>query len=1049
MSFQKITITKKKFDEYLQNINSINELSLVLGGNDENVMSNEVQKIDSVHDFGSTRGNSLATDGVTKIRDYPNAYAYNPMTLYFIQKYSFPIVPANNWCSSIQPIPIQLFSNFSYPGVAPLQRAVNDVEDYCFLLAIKNSLTTGEKTSANFSYQSYEPKKVDTLKPIKQQLANFFLNYTDTTDTTGTGKINFLVDTPGDLTKVLKSTKSVDNFAYIFLQESAHDSAKGKPTTLVPSVIDDAYMGNGFCEVFGLPPRTYTSGIIGTGLFESNYTITFNGMNLTSDKQSFLTNVTYVKPDVSSQSFPCILNSLIHPTNVPQITKAVGTIIKGNDLKLQPEEMVDLRSNLVDKYYTDFGNNLQYNYLQDNQNLLDFNFTKKRAGDGLQARVCQLVNNGDGISCWKKYNPENLGASGSDIQGGLDTRSVYTIKNLILVTIDRVLFSYCVKNDIPAIYSGNKCFLFFNPKIGNIESGGTIIEKPLFEQIKKEINVENKKKINREIIKQKGGDDITSPEDIFTEIPFNLFKILPKLLNSFKGDNRKTGIIDVIISELKEITDNTLKTVYANDKICLYTNDDVVYYGKPEFNGLNVLAANYLIWLYGDRGVSENARISVYLDRDNNFRFNYNNNNYDLLFSKADIYSLINIKGYLTRNSLEKLITDDELMTDYLNTFLDVTHTSGGGNDTDLIEDQPSKVPLLDMYYDLFFIKDITLDESKLVSNNLLSLISYFNLFARYETMLCCDNEEYYQSFPNAYDVEVTKKLGTYIMFKTLLDDFQEKKDKICYSLLEYFINTADVDKNYFAISDDLESLIYYLFCDYKILEISANNRITELIANGQIDTNSQIFKNTASYFIEDLYPKVSQKVTEIEEYLTGVNTDQTNADYIKKYLSMYGFMNMVNNFEDIINPPIQQDNLTSSSTAEITKQDEKESDEKESDEEESDDNLGKGLSKYDLMKQTNQNKKLAEQERLKAEQLKKIKQGVLKMKTGFKPINTFQPINTFASANTLAVRGGLHSKKHNKKGRKRITKKLNKKNKTRNHKTRKNKRRNRKTRKH
>ena len=46
------------------------------------------------------------------------------------------------------------------------------------------------------------------------------------------------------------------------------------------------------------------------------------------------------------------------------------------------------------------------------------------------------------------------------------------------MTIDRVLFSYCVKNDIPAIYSGTEFFIFFNP-LGSGSRGGTITNQIL------------------------------------------------------------------------------------------------------------------------------------------------------------------------------------------------------------------------------------------------------------------------------------------------------------------------------------------------------------------------------------------------------------------------------------------------------------------------------------------------------------------------------------------------------------------------------------------
>ena len=111
-----LTISKEQFENVLRNVSSIYPLQCVGAGvglgaaaglnlqvintqqqYDEATMANEIQKIDSVHDFGSTRGNNLATDNITKVKAVVNSnvvyYSYNQMTLSFIQKYSFHNVP--------------------------------------------------------------------------------------------------------------------------------------------------------------------------------------------------------------------------------------------------------------------------------------------------------------------------------------------------------------------------------------------------------------------------------------------------------------------------------------------------------------------------------------------------------------------------------------------------------------------------------------------------------------------------------------------------------------------------------------------------------------------------------------------------------------------------------------------------------------------------------------------------------------------------------------------------------------------------------------------
>lgn len=843
---KKISITKIDFLDYISNIDKLLELNLSFGDTDEETMLNQLQKLDTVHDFGTTRGNNLSKDALSRVKD-SIFYSYNSMRLFFIQKYSFPT--SAEWCSTIKPINVQMFSNISYPGVGQYQRVVNDVEDYCFLLALKNSISKGGKTKNNFKFIGFDPKEIETLKPVKQQLSEYFFNYTDKS---GTGKINFLVDTPGHITKVLKSDKSNNDFAYIFLQESAHDSAKGTPTTLEPQVINDAYNGNGFCEVFG-QTRKYIPGIIEPSNFESNFTITFSGMSY-NDKsiKSFQTTVTYEKEGFNSNPFPCILNSSVHPTSVPKISKDVGEFTKGNDLKLNETSMTLLKENNITEFYNSFGNPINnYNYLPVNKNLLDFNFTKKRAGDGLQVRVCQRINDGTPINFWKM---------GSGV-AGCDNKKEYIITKVILVTIDRVLFSYCIKNNVPAIYSGQKCFLLYNP----------LLTPDAIPQIQNKPSKSPSEESLIALTSQSGGNLEYQEENKnfakqFSDIPFYLYKLLPKIINNIIGVDR--NLQDQAINLLLNINDDALTTIYANNRICLYCQEDVDKYGGDNnTNGINEFDKNFVVWLNNGEISVEKTTINSVSDTVNfNFistmssgvTFNFN-------FNTEDIISVINKAGYFSfvRN----------------------------GN-----------IPLLDTYYELILTKVISLDPTKLQDNNVLTISAYFNIFSYYESCLCCDNEEYYQSFNNDNNIEVTNKITMYVMFKQLLDDFTEKQNEICYGLLEYFLNCEDTKQHYFDISDDLEKVMYYVFSNYNILGRSLNVRIIEMISTKQIDVNNLIFTNTLRYF-QELYPKILKQTKEIEDFFsTTSNTKHIESNiyqYIKKYLTTYGFMNMSNNFKD------------------------------------------------------------------------------------------------------------------------------------------------------
>jgi hypothetical protein len=889
-------------------------------GNNENIMVNEIQKLDSVHDFGGTRGNNLATDALSKKRDDNATFFYDQMRLFFIQKYSF-----DNPILNILPIPIQNFSNFSYPGVGQLQRIVDDVENYCFLLAMKESLETGMVFDINFSFQDMpNTKDITRLKNIKNNIYDFFQDHIDVY---GTGKINFIVDTPGDVTKILKSdhTDETNNFAYIFTQESAHDSAKGKPTTLEPQVINDAYQGNGFCEAF-MPndkqSRTYAIGS-SLGQFESNFRITLDGMNYNaSGKEYFNTSVKYSKNSYGNQfdkQFDCILNSLIHPTNVPQITKEVNKFTKDSSLRLRPEtKNVLVPSNNIDGFYSDFASK-GYDYPNDNKNNLDFNFTKKRAGDGLQAKIAQLINSEsfEGLKCYKLYDKYSVGGITSvlnpftNIKGGVDTNNIFTIRKIILVTIDRVLFSYCVKNKIPAIYSGTNCILLFNPRNQTIPSiaSQSLISRPISIP-NTSTNTTNyntrKEQIN---IYQKGGS-AKEIADIFAEIPFSLFKIIPRIFFSLttlynwnKFRKQQTYILD-----------DDLITHSGNSKNCIYYKDFI----SPQ--GYNILNDDYKIWLNDAGDPDEKHLINIYKPASDENIFRIETYKYKLnreYFTLQDIMNIIIMPFWnpINRVTRSRFIEnfDKDAIRDYLTELHnESTQSAGAIGDNNspenlLIQNNPK----LNVYLKFFYNNNISLDENKLTTNNFIALTSYLCIFDSYEINMCFDNDKYDQDFIKISDTlpEVSNKISMYLFFKFLLEDFPTQHDKICYGLMEYFINDGDINKDYFDIADDLQTQIYYIYCDEIVRPIYVNELIVKNISDGVINVENPIFINTKTYF-EQLRNRVNDKTNEIKSYLNHPNREvnvQDNIEleeYIKTYFNMYGFMNMTSEFMDSVFEP-------------------------------------------------------------------------------------------------------------------------------------------------
>jgi hypothetical protein len=873
----------------------------------------QIQKLDSVHDFGGTRGNNLATDAITKSR-VNGEFTYDQMRLSFIQKYSF-----NNPALAVRipDINIQGYSYFSSPGIGNLARIVDDVENFVLLSVLQEATTTTGYTVANDNFlcrpipKSTDPNSTQSFTATKTALAAFFASYNDT----GTGKINFIVDTPGDLTKVLKSDTTQDNFAYILTQESAHDSAKSKPTTLSPIVIDSAYNGNGFCEAFTDQTRTYAFNAENTpGNFESNFTITFTGMKYTAaagGKENFSTDVQYTKPGFS-QNVPCPLNGLVHPTNVPQITKAVANITKNSILNLVNRDKLILEThaaNYINNFYTNFINPTnRYNYSDPSQNLLDFNFTKKRAGDGLQARICQYVNSGNiQLQCYRRRQSRD---PAGNVTAGLYTARVYNITRLILVTIDRVLFSYCVKNGIPAIYSGTDFFIFFKPNPTTVFRQGRGGSMPLLGQPMKTYS----KKSARNQISKKGssiiqkGGDMTAFFNEINEIPYIIFKLLPHILTSLIGPRRPitTNIIPInnFIAECKGLNDEQLITQYGNGRVFLTKLNDLKI---PVFETDQTIEPR-IIWFEDTKylnkrpdaydlvlpGVRETinilaGQITGILDNDSNSIFTR---------SRAEAFIQANLRNLTPVEP----VTNEELDVVTAGSILSYFSPTEGRElgDRELVGGANKN--LLDMYIDLQVNNPNKCDKNTLELTNFASILSYFFIFSNYEVSFCYDNDIYEQKFINENGLEVTKTIGLYIMYDLLLNDFLQQKSKISYSLLEYFINSGDTTQKYLSISTDMMETLQYVYCDDIRLDQSLDKKIEEQIQNQTISTSDPIFIESQTYY-NTLYDRIAAKQREVQAYLDGTNTDPNIGNYIKNNLSMYGFMNMTNDFLDSLSP--------------------------------------------------------------------------------------------------------------------------------------------------
>ena len=638
------------------------DYSLGNGTTEHDALSN-IPLFDFIHDFGGSRGNSLAVDSIKNKKPNDGHYYYDAMLVYLICKYSY-------LCNTLPAIPLEKISAISWPGSGQATQKFDDIENYCILLAMKQFLngqsvaTSGGAASSPmlnytncFKFISVDDTDELSLVAGRPIIARFFENMIDAR---GTNSRNLLIDTPGMLSKIIGSNKNAE-FAYILAQESAHDASK-KSTQLEPASLD-AFMGNVYCEkLISTPigaqsagggidnckrcyrlnsqtspktspdPPTGTTTTISSN-FQSNFTISFSGMQYSKKPEYLFSDVTYSKysnTDIDKLcgkyaseiniTTKCILNAKLHDNAVPRIsTQTTQTLVSTRALSTAQKDM--LNNNEVTNFYNDittektvdFDTKSPIKYTDGNsylkQDYFDFQFAKKRAGDSLQAFLVQAINNGDGF-----YLPCNKMGGGT---AGLDTSTQINIQKAILVTIDRPLFALCIKEGIHCIFVGKTFILCFNPtSTGATTQGVTAMVAPVvtapivtaveshpsrtptssptsqeYDPATAQISLGgNKSKqyggVNPPQYEVSPGNSLTEIYNTVLKIPFILFRLLPKLLrmegNIVDGD--AVDIISRIIEDMHNYnTDITLpkikhKTQNDNEKSCLYEYNDVGYY---------------------------------------------------------------------------------------------------------------------------------------------------------------------------------------------------------------------------------------------------------------------------------------------------------------------------------------------------------------------------------------------------------------------------------------------------------------------------------------
>lgn len=533
--------------------------------------------IDSMHDFGKL---GITSD---ELKSYPSKsdnYTFTGMMFTLMQNTLY----RNN--ERFNELSGSYFSSFkaSFVDIDKYQNKVtitSDIEDYILLLSIKRGLLkNGVLTEENIKDEtqncfritkSVSGASTEQLIAIRGEIEEFFEDFRDT-GVDGTQKLNILIDTIKNFKRVLTINDGNYPFAHITTRESIHDSAISKTSPLSPNDAKTYYDDNIFCEVpvrvgdysniLGESDvRTYNSSL-DMGEFNSIFNIKLGGIQYkaASGRESLAT-VSEYEYGGKKESFNSILNQSRHPTNTTTVLNEVKSIKSKTSLFLSAAQRSAYRDNWgnFDYIYNNIFKELNYKDA-DTTFKYSFYYTKKRAGDGLQAEICRRVtNNEDVIRAYK------IKTGAGEAIANLSMTTTYILRNLILVTQDRALFSVCITNGVPAILSTYNSYILFKPKspvasapISDFVPAPEIVPPPAPESVSSFTSAKR--------IQTKGGSGNLSDTEEVIEVghdiatiiyssrdPIYFFRILQKIIaRTIRGNELDNFVVKSYISYIED-----------------------------------------------------------------------------------------------------------------------------------------------------------------------------------------------------------------------------------------------------------------------------------------------------------------------------------------------------------------------------------------------------------------------------------------------------------------------------------------------------------------
>jgi hypothetical protein len=470
---------------------------------------NAIGFFDSLHDFKSD-----FFDCQAQIKGDQSQYSY--------KKFMFTFLLKGGYVRLFDRPQLVIQDKYSYLNRLPRPLNQDNLENYFSIGNILDTIRDSRKGQMYILPQTRIPREASHKLSIYNKLKGFFAGYRDPTFN---NTIKLVVDMQLNLFDIIKTSRGEDSdFSILYTAETITDPA---PKTKAKKLYDIFGAGNWYIE--SLPgTRMYDpvadeiNGNVGVNF--TNIRIT-DPVNLENAEFSVTTTYKYDNDPSKALVVPVKMNQ--KENTIQNIKNNINRFIKGvtgaagvagsavrNTFTSSMFSKVTSRPSQRVEFYTDFNDQIQRDGTNDFLQEYTIDYARKRLGDTLQGRVCLI----DKLSTLAFKNVMNVGKTLGGVIGQV-TRAA------VLVTHDRMLFSYAVINDIPTILDLQEHMIVFVPthnpdKHGSLApQGGGGEEKPLL--LKNSLLEQEDPLQQEEVLIQKGGniyDTDTMSESILNNV---------------------------------------------------------------------------------------------------------------------------------------------------------------------------------------------------------------------------------------------------------------------------------------------------------------------------------------------------------------------------------------------------------------------------------------------------------------------------------------------------------------------------------------------------